>query len=62
MPREGVRKEQRSFTDEEVGKILSAAPEPPASCQIRDEGLNGLRVYLSQRKTSQLRKDVRTQV
>src|SRR6267143_1151886 len=28
MPREGVRKEQRSFTDEEVGKILSAAPEP----------------------------------
>jgi integrase len=28
MPREGVRREQRSFTDEEVGKILSAAPEP----------------------------------
>jgi integrase len=28
MPREGVRKEQRSFTDEEVGKILAAAPEP----------------------------------
>jgi integrase len=28
MSREGVRKEQRSFTDEEVGKILSAAPEP----------------------------------
>src|ERR1700730_466598 len=28
MPREGVRKEQRSFTDAEVGKILSAAPEP----------------------------------
>jgi integrase len=28
MPREGVRKEQRSFTDEEVGTILSAAPEP----------------------------------
>lgn len=28
MPREGVRQEQRSFTDEEVGKILSAAPEP----------------------------------
>jgi len=28
MPREGVRKEQRSFSDEEVGKILSAAPEP----------------------------------
>lgn len=28
MPREGVKKEQRSFTDEEVGKILSAAAEP----------------------------------
>jgi integrase len=28
LPREGVRKEQRSFTDEEVGTILSAAPEP----------------------------------
>ena len=28
MPREGVRKEQRSFTDEEVGRILAAAPEP----------------------------------
>jgi integrase len=28
MPREGVRKEQRSFTDAEVGKILSAAQEP----------------------------------
>jgi integrase len=28
MPREGVRKEQRSFTDAEVGKILSATPEP----------------------------------
>jgi len=28
MPREGVRKEQRSFTDAEVGKILSAATEP----------------------------------
>jgi integrase len=28
MPREGVRKEARSFTDEEVGKILSAASEP----------------------------------
>jgi len=28
MPREGVKKEQRSFTDEEVGKILAAAPEP----------------------------------
>jgi integrase len=28
MPREGVRKEQRSFTDAEVGKLLSAAPEP----------------------------------
>jgi len=28
MPREGVRKEQRSFTDAEVGRILSAASEP----------------------------------
>jgi len=28
MPREGVKKEQRSFTDGEVGKILSVAPEP----------------------------------
>jgi integrase len=28
MPREGVRKEPRSFTDAEVGKILSAASEP----------------------------------
>jgi integrase len=28
MPREGVRKDQRSFTDAEVGKILSAAREP----------------------------------
>jgi integrase len=28
MPREGVKKEQRCFTDEEVGKILAAASEP----------------------------------
>jgi integrase len=28
MPRDGVRKEQRSFTDAEVGKILSASSEP----------------------------------
>ena len=28
MPREGVRKEPRSFTDAEVGRILSAAQEP----------------------------------
>jgi integrase len=28
MPREGVRKEQRCFTDEEVGKILATASEP----------------------------------
>jgi integrase len=28
MPREGVKKEQRCFTDAEVGKILSVAPEP----------------------------------
>ncbi|MBZ5644919.1 MAG: site-specific integrase [Acidobacteriia bacterium] len=28
MPSEGVKKEQRSFTDEEVGKILKVAREP----------------------------------
>jgi Phage integrase, N-terminal SAM-like domain len=28
LPREGVRKEQRCFIDEEVGKIIAAAPEP----------------------------------
>jgi integrase len=28
MPREGIRKEQRCFTDEEVGKIIAAASEP----------------------------------
>jgi integrase len=28
IPRENVKKEQRHFTDEEVGKILLAAPEP----------------------------------
>ena len=28
MPREGVKKEQRCFTDEEIGKILAAASEP----------------------------------
>jgi len=28
MPREGVKKEQRCFTDEEVGKAIAAAPEP----------------------------------
>jgi integrase len=28
MPREGVRKEQRSTTDAEVGELLSIAPEP----------------------------------
>jgi integrase len=28
MPRVGVKKEQRCFTDEEVGKIIAAAPEP----------------------------------
>jgi integrase len=28
MPREGVKKEQRCFTDAEVGKILAAASEP----------------------------------
>jgi integrase len=28
MPREGVKKEQRGFTDEEAGRILAAAAEP----------------------------------
>jgi integrase len=28
LPREGIKKEQRSFTDEEAGKIIAAAPEP----------------------------------
>ena len=28
MPREGVKKEQRCFTDEEVGSIIAAVPEP----------------------------------
>jgi len=28
MPREGVKKEQRHFSDEEAGEILAAAPEP----------------------------------
>ena len=28
MPREGVKKEQRAFTDEEVGKIIAAASGP----------------------------------
>ena len=28
LPREGVKKEQRCFTDEEVGRILAAASEP----------------------------------
>lgn len=28
LPREGVKKEQRCFTDQEMGKIIAAAPEP----------------------------------
>jgi integrase len=28
LPRVGIKKEQRCFTDEEVGKIIGAAPEP----------------------------------
>jgi integrase len=28
LPREGVKKEQRAFTDEEMGRIIAAAPEP----------------------------------
>lgn len=28
MPREGVKKEQRSFTDDEMQKMIAAAPQP----------------------------------
>lgn len=28
LPREGVKKEQRCFSDEEVGRMIAAAPEP----------------------------------
>jgi len=28
LPREGVKKEQRCFSDEEMGRIIAAAPEP----------------------------------
>jgi integrase len=28
MPREGVKTEQRCFTDEEMGRLIAAAPEP----------------------------------
>jgi integrase len=28
MPREGIRQEQRCFTDKEMGRIIAAAPEP----------------------------------
>jgi integrase len=28
MPREGIKKEQRSITDQEMGRIIAAAPEP----------------------------------
>jgi len=28
MPREGIRQEQRCFTDQEMGRIIAAAPEP----------------------------------
>jgi integrase len=31
LPREGVRREQRCFSDEEMGRIIGAAPEPIAS-------------------------------
>jgi integrase len=43
MPREGVKREQRSFTDEEVGKILSAAPEP-FSTVLAVTAILGLRI------------------
>jgi integrase len=31
LPRDGIRKEQRCFTAEEIGRIISAAPEPFAT-------------------------------
>jgi integrase len=43
MPREGVRKEQRAFTDEEVGRLIAAAPEPLSTVIALTAGL-GLRI------------------
>ena len=43
LPREGVKKEQRCFTDEEVGKILAAASEPFGTILALTEVL-GLRI------------------
>jgi integrase len=43
LPREGVRREQRCFSDEEMGRILAAAPEPFASI-LAVTSVLGLRV------------------
>ena len=43
MPRESVKKEQRCFTDEEVGKILAAALEPFGTI-LAVTGVLGLRI------------------
>jgi integrase len=43
MPREGVKREQRCFTDEEVGRIIAAAPEPFSTILIVTAVL-GLRI------------------
>jgi integrase len=43
LPREGVRKESRCFTDEEVAKIVAAAPEPLGTI-LEIAALLGLRI------------------
>jgi integrase len=43
MPREGVRQEQRCFTDEEMGRIIAAAPEPFGTILVLTSVL-GLRI------------------
>lgn len=43
MPREGVRTEQRFFTDEEVRKIIANAPEPLATI-VAVTAVLGLRI------------------
>ena len=43
LPREGVKKEQRCFSDEEMGRIIAAAPEPFGTILVVTSVL-GLRV------------------
>jgi integrase len=43
MPREGIKKEQRCFRDEEVRKIIAAAPEPFGSI-VAVTSVLGLRI------------------